>query len=112
MTRSRHPAMLLLLCAAAGPCFVLAGGVAAQGRTGQWLSSMRAAIEEVRRSPFHASGGPRVPLVPYDEVRQSPSQVTNRRMDSEDSAASGPNIFFLTLPVAAELDAFAMAGVQ
>ena len=112
MTWPQHSITLLLICAFAGLCSALPGSAVAQNRGEQQLFSVRAAIEEVRRSPFHATHGPEIPAMTPDEVRQPLSQVTTDTTDLSDSAVSGGSIFFYTLPVAAVIDAFAMAGAD
>ena len=112
MTWPRHSTTLILICAFAGLCSALPGSAVAQNRGEQQLFSVRAAIEEVRRSPFHATQGPAIPEMTPDEVRQPLSQVTTDTTDLSDSAVSGGSIFFYTLPVAAVIDAFAMAGAD
>ena len=112
MTWPRHSTTLLLICVFAGLFSSFPGGAVAQNRGEQRLFSVRAAIEEARRSPFHASQGPAVPEMAPNEVRQPLSQVTTDTTDLSDSAVSGGSIFFYTLPVAAVIDAFAMAGAD
>jgi len=116
MTRNRHPKTLLLLCALAGPSVIPAGGVTAQDRAGDRASSIQAAIEEVRRSPFHASHGSGVWAMVRDEipaeVRHPGSRTTAQVRDTDEPGVSGGNIFFFSLPVAAVLDVLALSDVD
>lgn len=111
MTRQpRLPRLPLLACALAGLCSALPGNAAAQNRGGQQLFSVSAAIEEARRSPFHASEGPAIFGVAADEVRQPFSHGMARTMHLRPLTTSGPNLYFFILPVAAVLDVLALAG--
>lgn len=116
MTRTRHPKTLLLLCALAGPGLIAAGGVAAQDRAGDRASSLRAAIEAVRRSPFHVSHGSVVWALAHDEatteVRHRWPRTATQVRDSAAKPLSGGNIFFFSLPLAAVLDVLALSDVD
>ena len=104
-------ATLALLCVLAGPCFVHFGGLTAQDRTGKSSFSIQAAIDELRRSPFHASRGPGLSALAPDEVPPPLSHLATQTTDFPERAVSGGNIFFFSLPVAAVLDVLVLAEV-
>ncbi|MYH53986.1 MAG: hypothetical protein F4139_13745 [Gemmatimonadetes bacterium] len=111
MNTAGRYATLMLPCVLAGGCLAHAGGLAAQDRTGKSPFSIQTAIEEVRRSPFHASPGPGIQAMRAHEVPQPlpprPVQIT----ESSERGVSGGNIFFFSLPVAAVLDVLAFSGI-
>jgi len=113
MTMTRHYATVPLLCllALAGPSPVLAGGATAQDRTGKSPFSMQAAIEQARRSPFHAAALPGIQATDPGEVPQPLSDLPIQVTDSREGAVSAGNIFFFSLPVAAVLDLVAMSDI-
>ena len=127
MTRIRPATRFLLLFVLAGPCLVRAGSVSAQGRVGDSASSLQAAIEEVRRTPFHASpGSPWIKLREHRERRGAglagrdegriAALFVRRATQSEASkidhpSVKGGNIFFFSLPIAAVLDVLVLAEV-
>ena len=76
-------------------------------------SPLSAAIDEVRRSPFHASQGPGLPTLAPDELPPKPlSHLPPQNTDFRERAVSGGNIFFFSLPVAAVLDVLVLAKVD
>lgn len=115
MISTRHPVTLLLLCAFAGPCLLQADGLAAQDRMGEWPSSIQAAIEEIRRTPFHVPHRTGFTIVAHDEVLggigQPWPEPKTQTTDPGESTVSGGNIFFFGLPVVAVLDLLAMSEV-
>lgn len=116
MTSIRHPKTLFLLCVLAAPGFVRFGELAAQDRTKDRASSLQAAIDEVRRSPFHASRGSVVWALVRDEtateVRRPSPRTSTQVRDSGERPVSGGNIFFFSLPIAAVLDVLALSDVD
>jgi len=112
MTKTRRLGMWPLTCLLAGACLVRADAATAQDRAGQQLFSVSAAIDEVRRSPFHASQGPGLPTLAPDELPQPLSHLPIQTTDFRERAVSGGNIFFFSLPVAAVLDLLALAEVD
>ena len=111
MTKTRHLATLALMGVLACPCFVHAGGLAAQDRTGESSFSIQAEINEIGRSPFHASHVPGLPTLAPDEAPPPFPQLPIQTTDSRERAVSGGNIFFFSLPVAAVLDVLVLAEV-
>lgn len=116
MTTIRRSTVLPLLCVLAGPWLARAGGVSAQERAGDPASSLQAAIEEVRRGPFHASGGPGLSALVLPETRSEvphpPSHPALQTTDANEHTVSGGNILFFNLPVVAVLDVLALSGVD
>lgn len=117
MTRTRHAPAFLLLCALAGAGLIpAAGGVSAQVRAGDRAFALQAAIDEMRRSPFHASHGATAwamtrDEVPDEEVRRPGSRTTTQVGDTAETRVQGGSIFFYSLPVVAVLDVLALAKV-
>ena len=111
MTGNQHLTRLPRLCLIAAVGFVHAGGAAAQDRTAERPFSIEAAIEEARRSPFHASHR-QGPLTPAPGEAHAPSsRLPAQTTDLRDRTLSGGNIFFLSLPVAAVLDLLVLGDV-
>ncbi len=113
MTTTRRFAALPLACLLAGASFVLAAGGAAQDHAGEEPFSLRAAIEEVRRTPFHAPHAPWIPAIAPDGFAQPASHFhpPTQTADYRDRGVSGGNIFFLSLPVVAVIDVLALSEV-
>lgn len=111
MSMTRHYATLLLPCLLAGASTVLARGAVAQDRTGKSPFSVQAAIEQARRSPFHASAPPGIPAMPPGEDPQPSSRLPIQTAESGERGVSPGNIFFFSLPVAAVLDLLALSDI-
>ena len=116
MTTIRRLTVLTLLCLLAGSWLARAGGVSAQERAAKDpASSLQAAFEEVRRGPFHASGGPGLSAMFRPETRSEvphpPLHPAPQTTDANEHTVSGGNILFFNLPVVAVLDVLALSGV-
>lgn len=111
MTGNQKSARLPRICLIAALGFLQAGSAAAQDRSAEWPFSIEAAIEEVRRSPFHASHRQGILTLAPGEARAPLSRLPAQTTDPRDRTLSGGNIFFLSLPVAAVLDLVVLGDV-
>ena len=110
MTRTGFLHSILLAAIASAPSLLNPGESLAQHRAGQRAGSLNFAIEEARRSPFHAAPQPIPPAVARDESAQM-LRALERRTFSRDAGELAPKVFFFTLPVVAVVDGFFISAM-